>query len=52
MNEISLTRVEEKPKQVERKQPVQETKKPIKKPIQDSNYLTKEDLLRKLLNRK
>jgi hypothetical protein len=51
MSEISLTRVEEKPKQVERRQPVQETKKPIKKPIQDSNYLTKEDLIRKLLNK-
>jgi hypothetical protein len=53
MNEISLTRVENKPKIQERRpQPVQETKKVVKKPIQDSPYLTKEDLLRKLLNKK
>jgi len=53
MNEISLTRVEDKPKVQERKpQPVQETKKVIKKAIQNSPYLTKEDLLRKLLNKR
>ena len=53
MNEISLTRVEDKPKIQERRlQPVQETKKVVKRPIQDSPYLTKEDLLRKLLNKK
>ena len=53
MNEISLTRVEDKPKIQERRpQPVQEIKKAVKKPIQDSPYLTKEDLLRKLLNKK
>ena len=53
MNEISLTRVEDKPRFQERKpQPVQETKKVVKKPIQNSPYLTKEDLLRKLLNKR
>ena len=42
----------DKPKIQERRpQPVQETKKVIKKPVQDSPYMTKEDLLRKLLNR-
>ena len=53
MNEISLTRVEDKPRIQERRpQPVQETKKVVKKPVQDSPYMTKEDLLRKLLNKK
>jgi hypothetical protein len=53
MNEISLTRVEEKPKMENKKpQPVQENKKVIKKPTENSRYLSKEDLLRKLLNKK
>jgi hypothetical protein len=52
MNEISLTRVEDKPKIQERRpQPIQENKKAIKKPTENSRYLSKEDLLRKLLNR-
>ena len=53
MNEISLTRVEDKPKMENKKpQPVQENKKVIKKPTENSRYLSKEDLLRKLLNKK
>jgi hypothetical protein len=53
MNEISLTRVEEKPKMENKKpQSVQENKKVIKKPTENSRYLSKEDLLRKLLNKK
>ena len=52
MNEISLTRVEDKPKMENKKpQPVQENNKVIKKPTENSRYLSKEDLLRKLLNR-
>jgi len=53
MNEISLTRVEDKPKMENKKpQPVQENKKVIKRPTENSRYLSKEDLLKKLLNKK
>jgi hypothetical protein len=45
MNEISLVKVEDKPK-------LQETKKIVKNSRQNSDYLTKEDLLKKLLNKK
>jgi len=53
MNEISLTRIEDLPKTENKKtNNIKETKKIVKKSMNDSTFLTKEDLLRKLLNKK